>query len=193
METCWSHCSVDRNNFFLDLAILTKCLASAVIVASSNSSVILSPRIRISFFLLLVGLDELFSTPKLTQFLPHSPSGNENCQRESNPILQRVHPCFSRSVFWVNFTASGKQSLSVKPEFKYMNHVSNSWAINKFTKFLGVKVASSCFKQLSLNTAAIFKLSTHFSFRARLLSSLVGALMLSPHNPLDVHAMIVSL
>ena len=69
---------------FLDLVQLTKYLTSVVTVELSNPSVSLSPRTRISFFLLSVCFDELLFTPKIT-FLTHSLIGNENCERASNP------------------------------------------------------------------------------------------------------------
>ena len=54
------------------------------------------------------------------------------------------------SGFAVKITAPNKQSFRVKSALKSLNHVSNSWQINNFTTFLGVKITLSCFKQLPL-------------------------------------------
>ena len=50
----------------------------------------------------------------------------------------------------------------------------------------------SCFKHLPLNSTAIFELSIYFSFGARILPAAVGGLIISSGNPLDFHAMTVS-
>ena len=62
------------------------------------------------------------------------------------------------SEFVVNITAPNKQSSGVKSVLKSLNHVSNSWQINNFTTFLGVKITLSCFKQLPLNLTVILNL-----------------------------------
>ena len=45
------------------------------------------PRIKLSFFLLLIWTDDLFSTTKIATFLSQSKSGNEKIEWESNPVL----------------------------------------------------------------------------------------------------------
>ena len=70
---------------FLELVILTEYLASNIFLVSSNSSSGPSPRFRISIFLLL-SVDELLSTPKISTFLHHLLFGNKNCECASNPI-----------------------------------------------------------------------------------------------------------
>ena len=57
---------------------------SVVDVVSSNPCVGHIPRIKI--FLLLICADELISAAKIMTFLAMLPSGNENSERESNPI-----------------------------------------------------------------------------------------------------------
>ena len=53
--------------------------------------------------------------------------------------------------------------------------------------------SSSCFKQLPSDSIASFELSNDFNFGARLLSAAAkGNLIISSDNPLDFHAMIVS-
>ena len=66
--------------------ILTKYLASGVIVVSFNTSVGSSLKTKNSFFLSLACIEEALSIPKITTFLPHLSFDNNNCGRASNPI-----------------------------------------------------------------------------------------------------------
>ena len=59
---------------------------SADNVVSPNLCVGPITRIKISFFLLSIYIDELISNPKIMTFLPTVLLGNENSERESNPI-----------------------------------------------------------------------------------------------------------
>ena len=49
-----------------------------------------------------------------------------------------------------------------------------------------------CFKEILLNSTAIFELWIHFSFGASALPGVVGGLILSSDNSLHLNAMIVS-
>ena len=75
-----------KQNVLFDIEKLIEYWDSAVNVVSSNPCVGPIPRIKISFPLLSTCTDELKSTPKIMTFLPPLPSGNENPERESNPI-----------------------------------------------------------------------------------------------------------
>ena len=75
----WTH-------FLLDLNILIEYSASDVIVVSCYTCVGPLPRTRISFLLLSLWKDEVFSTPKITTSLPQSKFGNEKSKWELNPI-----------------------------------------------------------------------------------------------------------
>ena len=75
-------------NLFLGcVIIIIGYLASAVKVVSSNLCVGLSPRIKISLFLLSICTDELISASKIMTFFPTLLFINENSERESNPML----------------------------------------------------------------------------------------------------------
>ena len=75
-----------KQDFLLDLEKLIEYWASAANVVSSNLCVGHLPRIKIYVFSLSICTDELISTPKIMKFLPMLPSGNDNSERESNPI-----------------------------------------------------------------------------------------------------------
>ena len=60
--------------------------ASAIKVVSSNPYVGLSPRIKICFLLLSICTDEFISAQKIMTIFPMIKSGNENSERESNPM-----------------------------------------------------------------------------------------------------------
>ena len=85
-----------------------------------------SPRIKISFFLLSICIDELISALKIMKFFPVLPSGNENSECKSNPIPQPVYTYLIGSAFLANLTPPNKQSFKVKSVFKPCDHVSNS-------------------------------------------------------------------
>ena len=59
-------------------------------------------------------------------FLPTRRSGNENSERESNPIPYPVYTYLSGSAFLANLTSPNKQSFKVKSELKSRDYVSNS-------------------------------------------------------------------
>ena len=99
-------------------------VSSAVIVQSSNLCAGPSLRTRISFFLLSVCINKLWSTPKITTFLPYSQFANENCKRASNQILKPLNPNLSGSTFSYNFTAPHKQLPSLNVVFKSFDRVS---------------------------------------------------------------------
>ena len=68
--------------------------------------------------------DELFSTPKITLFLPQSKLENEKSKRESKPYPKWEY--WSGSVFIVSIAAPNKQAFRVKSAFKSCDHLSNS-------------------------------------------------------------------
>ena len=74
-----------KQNFLFDLEDLIGNGVSLVNV-SSNLCFWPKPGIQIFFSLLSICTDELISTPKIMTFLPLLPSGNENSERDSNPI-----------------------------------------------------------------------------------------------------------
>ena len=53
------------------------------------------------------------------------PSGNENSERESNPMLQPLYLRLSGLAFLVNFTGQNNQLSNVKPVAKYFGQQSN--------------------------------------------------------------------
>ena len=50
------------------------------------------------------------------------PSGNENSERESNPVPYPLYLYLSGSRFLVSFTDPNKQLFNVKSVFKFLNH-----------------------------------------------------------------------
>ena len=121
-------------------------------------------------------------------FLPHSPF-TEKFEREWSPI-----PLYSlyRYLSGPAFLAPNTQSPIVNFVCKFFDRVSDS-KTNKFTTVLWVKVALSCFKQVSLNFTANFALWIHCNLGARLLTGLVGNLMISSDNPSELRAIFVNL
>ena len=55
-------------------------------------------------------------------FFPILPSGNKNCERESNLIPQPLYLYLSRSAFLVSFTDPNKQLPNAKSVFKSLGH-----------------------------------------------------------------------
>ena len=55
-------------------------------------------------------------------FLPILPSVNENCERESNPILHPLYLYLSGSAFLVSFTDPKKQLPNIKFVSKSLDH-----------------------------------------------------------------------
>ena len=51
--------------------------------------------------------------------------------------------------FFANLTDPNKQFFRVKSTFKYCDHLSDSYAMDKFITIFGVKVTLSCFTQSS--------------------------------------------
>ena len=92
---------------------------SAVNVVSSKPCIVPLPRIMIFYPWLSISTDELISTSKIMTFLPKLKSGNENSERESNPIPEPLYTHLSGSAFLV-------QSIQVKKAFKSVDYVSNS-------------------------------------------------------------------
>ena len=81
---------------------MIKYLASTVNVVLSKAFVGPLPRIRVSLFILLICLDGLISSAKIEKFLPKLPSGNENSERELNPIPKLLNMYFSGWAFLAN-------------------------------------------------------------------------------------------
>ena len=54
------------------------------------------------------------------------PSGNENYERESNPIPKPLYTYKSESAFVGNLARPNKQPFKGKLKFKFRDHVSNS-------------------------------------------------------------------
>ena len=71
------------------------------------------PKIKISFFLLSVFVDELIFTPKIITFLRNPVSGNEKRPCLSNPVPHPEYPYLPMSAFSIKLTASIKQFSSV--------------------------------------------------------------------------------
>ena len=80
------YCRLNSNILFGCVKLIGYKTPAANVV-SSNPCVGPSPRIKISFPLLLTCTDELMSAPEIMTFFPMFPSTNENCERESNPML----------------------------------------------------------------------------------------------------------
>ena len=59
-------------------------------------------------------------------FLPVLPSGNENYERDLNPIPFQVYTYLSRSALLAHLAPPNKQSFKVKSESKSRDHASNS-------------------------------------------------------------------
>ena len=95
-------CKINRIHFFSTF-MNTLC---------SNPCVGPFPRIKISFFLLSIFVDELISTPKIIRFLL-TPLPNEKRPCLSNPNKQSEYSYLSISVFLVNLTAPNEQYCSV--------------------------------------------------------------------------------
>ena len=92
---------------------------SAVNVVSSKPCIAPLPRIKIFYLLLSISTDELILTSKIMTFLPMLKSGNENSERESNPIPEPLYTHLPGSAFLV-------QSIQVKTASKSGDYVSNS-------------------------------------------------------------------
>ena len=75
----------------------------------SNPCVGPLPKIKISFFLLSIFVDELMSTPKIITFLPNPIPGDEKLPCLSNPIPYPEYLYLSLSAFLVRLTAPNKQ------------------------------------------------------------------------------------
>ena len=74
----------------------------------SNPCVGPLPRIKMSFFLLSIFVDELISAPKIITFLPISLPIEKDISL-SNPIPYPAYPYLSVSAFLVNLTDPNKQ------------------------------------------------------------------------------------
>ena len=70
-------------------------------------------KIKISFFLLSIFVDELISTPKIITFLPNPTPGDEKLSCLSNPIPYPEYLYLLISAFLVKLTALNKQFSSV--------------------------------------------------------------------------------
>ena len=75
-----------NKNFLRGFGNLIGYFASAIKVVSSNPYVGLSPRIKICFLLLSICTDEFISAQKIMTIFAMIKSGNENSERESNPM-----------------------------------------------------------------------------------------------------------
>ena len=75
-----------HENLLFGRVKLTGYIAFAVNVVSSNPYIGLSPRTKISLFLLSIWTDELLSAPKVMAIIPILPSVNDDFERKSNPI-----------------------------------------------------------------------------------------------------------
>ena len=82
-------------------------------IVCSNPYVGPLPRIKISYFLLLIFIYEHISTPKITTFLPVPPLGCEENPCLSNPVLYSECLYLSMAAFLVKLTAPNKQFYSV--------------------------------------------------------------------------------
>ena len=70
-------------------------------------------KIKISFFLLSIFVEELISTPKIITFLPNPIPGDEKLPYLSNPIPCPEYLHLSISAFLVKLTAPNKKFCSV--------------------------------------------------------------------------------
>ena len=76
---------------------------------------------------------------KNIDFFPMLSSGNENSERESNPIPLLVYLHLSRSAFLVSFIDPNKQLPNVKSVFKILNYGFRFWEIYRFITFLRIE------------------------------------------------------
>ena len=65
------------------------------------------------------------------------PLGNENSERESNPMPYRLYLCLSRSAF---FTDPNEQLPNLKAVFKFFNCGFSVSEIYRFITFLGIEI-----------------------------------------------------
>ena len=129
------NCRLNANRFREPVKLI-RYLASAVIVPSSKSCVVPSPRTNIFLFLPSICTEELLSTPKIMTLFSSLPSDHENCERESNPIWLPLYLYLSGSALLVSFTSPNKQLPGVKSVFKSFDYVFNIYKIYKLTTFL---------------------------------------------------------
>ena len=97
------HHNARSNKFFCYFQWRWLIIFYAVNAVPSNFCVDLSPRNRISFFLLSTCTEGLIFTPKIISFLPN-PLPNENSSFLSNPIPYPEYLYSSISTFSVNLT-----------------------------------------------------------------------------------------
>ena len=102
-----------KANFSLFTVKLIECIFSADSVCS-NHCVRFLPRVKISFFLLSIFVDELISTPKIITFLPVSPLVCEKYPCLSNPVPYPQDLDLLILAFLVKLTAPKKQFSSVE-------------------------------------------------------------------------------
>ena len=81
-----------------------------------------SPRIKISLFLISICTDELISDSEIMIYFPMLLSLNTNSVRESNSISYLLYSYLSRSKFLVSLTDPYKHLFNVKSVIKFFNH-----------------------------------------------------------------------
>ena len=101
-----------KQNFLLFSLKFTEYIFSAE-SACSNPCVGILPRIKISFFLLWIFVDELISTPKIITFRPVPTLGRGKNPCLSNPIPYPKYLYWSISSVLVKLTAPNKPFYSV--------------------------------------------------------------------------------
>ena len=82
-----------------------------------------------------------------------------------------------------SYLTSLLQTSNHQTSFKSLDHVSNSYSVNKFTKFLwAIDISPSCIKQYASNFAPILPLWIKFCFGKKLLSDVTGDLELGSNS-----------
>ena len=97
-----------KQNFLLSSVKLIQCIFSAHSLCS-NPCVVPLPKIKISFLLFSIFVEELISTPKITRFLLSPVPGNEKLPCLSNLIPYPKYLYLSISAFLVKVTAPNRQ------------------------------------------------------------------------------------
>ena len=101
-----------KQKFLLCFAKLMEYVFSALSVCSKPCVGPL-PKIKMSFFLLSIFVDEVMSIPKIATFLPNPVPGNQKLPCLSNPIPYSKYLYLSISAFLVRLTAPNKQFSNV--------------------------------------------------------------------------------
>ena len=97
---------------------------------------------------MLVCVDKLFCTTKITTFLSKSKFGIEKSECESTLMLHPDKGYLSESAFLVSVTASNKQLFNVKLLLKSRDQVCNYYAVKNLILFYAQKIVLNNFLQI---------------------------------------------